>query len=107
MVQTMENGNIWEGGHHLRIQCSTPTELAVFMRNRHLNSDSTAHNSLYHLQKGPDGTSIRIISLRHTDGRLRCNEKDYIMKRTHLEKGMNILQTERTKIYYKGISIDY
>ena len=27
------------------------------MRKRHLNSSSTAHNALYHLQQGLDGTS--------------------------------------------------
>ena len=97
VVQAMKKENIWEGGHHLRIQQSTPIELATFMRKRHLNSDSTGHNSLYHLQKDLDGTSIQIIPLRHIDGGLRCNEKGYIRKGTPLEKGMNILKTERKR----------
>ena len=61
-----------------------------------MNSDSITH-SLYHLQKGPDGTSIQIIPLRRTDGGLRCNGKDYIRKGTCLEKMMNILQTGRER----------
>ena len=92
VVQAIEKGNIWEGGHHFRIQYFALIELAAFMRKRHLNSDSTAQNSLYHLQKGLDGTNIRIIPLRRTNGRLRCNRKCYIRKGTPLEKGMNILQ---------------
>ena len=61
-----------------------------------MNSDSITH-SLYHLQKGPDGTSIQIIPPRCTDGGLRCNGKNYIRKGTRLEKRMNILQTERER----------
>ena len=75
-----------EGTHHLHIQCSTPTKLAAFMRRIHLNSDSTAHNTLYHLQKSLDGTNIQIILLRCTSGGMRCNRKDYIRKGTPLEK---------------------
>ena len=97
VMQATKKENIQEGGHHLRIQCSTPIELATFMRKRHLNSDSTAHNSLYHLQKDLDGTSIQIIPLRRTYGGLRCNEKGYIRKGTPLEKGMNTLTTERKR----------
>ena len=67
------------------------------MKKRHLNSDSTAHNSLYHLQKGPNGTSIQIIPLRRIDRGLRSNENDYIRKGTPLEKGMEILQTKRER----------
>lgn len=47
-----------EGNHHLYIQCFAPIELATFIRQRHLNNDLTAHNTRYHLKKGPDGTSI-------------------------------------------------
>ena len=61
VMQATEKGNIWGGGHYLHIQYSTPTELATFTRKRHLNSDLTAHKSLYHLQKGLDGTSIQTI----------------------------------------------
>ena len=109
VVQATKRKNIWEDGHYLHIQYSAPTELAAFMRKRHLNNDSIAHNSLYHLQKGSDGTSIQIIPLRLTDGGLRCNGKGYIRKGTPLEKGVNILQTERekTKIYCKRVSFDY
>ena len=97
VVQATKKKNIWEDSHYLHIQYSTPTELAAFMRKRHLNNDSIAHNSLYHLQKGSDGTSIRIILLRLTDGGLRCNGKGYIRKGTPLEKGVNILQRERER----------
>jgi len=45
VMQATEKGNIQKGGYHLRIQCSAPPELAAFMRKRHLNNDSTAHNS--------------------------------------------------------------
>ena len=109
VVQATKKKNIREGGHYLHTQYSAPTELATFMRKRHLNNDSTAHNSLYYLQKGSYGTSIPIIPLRLIDEGLRCNGKGYIRKGTPLEKGVNILQTERerTKIYYKRISFDY
>ena len=92
VVQVTKKENIWEGGHHLHIQYFAPTKLAAFMRKRHLNSDLTTQNSLYHLQKGLDGTNIQIIPLRRTDGGLRCNRKCYRRKGTPLEKGMNILQ---------------
>ena len=75
-----------EGNNHLHIQCSASTELAAFMRKIHLNNDTTAHNTLYHLQKGPNGTNIQITLLRCTSGGLRCNRKDYIKKGTPLEK---------------------
>jgi len=81
----------WPSPPHLML--STLIELAAFMRKRHLNNDSTTHNSLYHPQKGPDETSIQVIPLRHTGGRLRCNRKDYIRKGTPLEKGTSILRT--------------
>ena len=48
-MQTKKRWNIWEGSHCLHIECTVPTELAAFMRKRHLNSSSTAHNTLYHL----------------------------------------------------------
>ena len=60
-----------ESNHHLYIQCSAPIELTTFMRKRYLNSDSKACNSLYHLQKGPNGTIIQITPLRRTCGGLR------------------------------------
>ena len=109
VVQATKRKNIWEDGHYLHIQYSAPIKLAAFMRKRHLNNDSIAHNSLYHLQKGSDGTSIQIIPLRLTDEGLRCNGKGYIRKGTSLEKGVNILQMERekTKIYCKRINFDY
>ena len=47
------------------------------MRKRYLSSDFTTHNPLYHLQKGPDGTSIQMVSLKRTDGGLRYNEGLY------------------------------
>ena len=97
VVHATEKGNLWEGGYHLHIQCFAPTVLVAFMRKRHLNNDSTAYNSLYHLQKGPDRTNIQIIPLRHTNGGLRCNENDYIRKGTPLETAMDILQTERER----------
>jgi len=97
VVHATEKGNLWEGGHHLHIQCSAPTVLTAFMRKRHLNSDSTTHNSLYHLQKGPDETNIQIIPLRCTHGGLRCNENDYIREGTPLETRMDILQTQRER----------
>ena len=97
VVHATEKGNLWEGGHHLHIQCPIPTELAAFIRKRNLNSDSTTHNSLYHLQKGSDRTNIQIIPLRRTDGGLRCNGNDYIRKGTPLETAMDILQTERKR----------
>ena len=86
-----------KGNHHLHIQCSASTKLAAFIRKRHLNSYLTAHNTLYHLQKGPNGTSISIVPLRRTDGGLRCNRKGYIRKGTPLEKGRNIPQTKRER----------
>ena len=67
------------------------------MRKRHLNSDSIAHNSLYHLQKGSDGKSIQITPLRRTDGGLRCNGMDYIKKGTPQKEGINILQEKRQR----------
>ena len=67
------------------------------MRKRHLNNDSIAHNSLFHLQKGSDGTSIRIIPLRLTDEGLKCNGKGYIRKGTPLEKRVSILHRERER----------
>ena len=82
--KTTESENIWEGGDHLHIQYFVPIELAAFIRKKHMNCDFTAHNSLYHLQKGPYGTSIQIILLRRTDGGLRCNGKNYIRKGTPL-----------------------
>ena len=69
-----------EGNHHLHIKCFAPTKLAAFMRKRHLNNDSIAHNTLYHLQKGPNGTNIQTIPLRRVGGGLRCNRKYYIRK---------------------------
>ena len=81
-MQATKKGNISKGGRYFYIQCSAPIELAAFMRKRHLNSDSTAHSSLYLLLKGLDGTSIPVIPLRHTGGGLRCNRKYYIKKET-------------------------
>lgn len=59
-VQAKKKGNIWEGGHYLYIQCTAPIELTTFM-----NSNSTTHNILYHLQKGFDGISILIIPVTY------------------------------------------
>ena len=87
-MQTKEKGNIWKCGYRLHIQCTVPTELTAFMRKRHMNSSSTAHNILYHLQKGFDGTSILIILLRHTGGAQRCIRKDYIRKMNPFRKGV-------------------
>ena len=56
------------------------------MRKRHLNSNFTAHSSLYYLQKGLDGTSIQITPLRCIDGGLRCNGRGYIRKGIPLKK---------------------
>ena len=86
-----------EGNHHLYIQYSTPTELTAFLKKRHLNCDFTALNTLYHLQKGLDGTSIQVILLRRTGGGLRCHRKDYIRKWSPLEKGMGIFSNLREK----------
>ena len=97
VVHATEKGNLFEGGHHLHIQCFALTVLAAFMRKRRLNNDSTAYNSLYHLQKGPDRTNIQIIPLRRTNGELRCNGNDYIRKGTPLETTMDILQTKRER----------
>ena len=58
------------------------------MRKRHLNSDFIAQSSLCHLQKGPDGASIQIVLLRHTDRGLRCNGNGlYKEKNTTKKKG--------------------
>ena len=104
VVQATEKGNIWEGGHYFHIQCSAPTELAAFMRKRHLNSDSIAHSSLYLLQKGLDGTSIPMIPLRHTGGGLRCNRKDYIRKGTPRRRDGHFMNWEKENLrsYYKN-----
>ena len=67
------------------------------MRKRHLNNDFTAHNSLYHLQKGLNGTSIQIVPLRCTYGKLRCNGMDYIGKRIPQKEGINTLQEKRER----------
>ena len=46
------------------------------MRKWPQNNGLTAHNSLYHLQKDPDGTSIQRVPLKRTDGGLRCKERN-------------------------------
>ena len=53
-----------------------------------MNSDSTAYNSLYHLQKGPDGTNILKNHLKRTSEGLGCQGRDY-----------NKETSERTKDY--------
>ena len=91
---------------HPHSMLSAPTKLVVFMTKRHLNSDSTAHNSLYHLKKGPNGTSIQVIPLRRTGGRLRYNNKKIKKKRLYKERNpsrkgdehfKNLKKKKRTK----------
>ena len=103
-MQATKKENIWEGGHYFHIQCSAPTELAAFMRKRHLNNDFTAHSSLYLLQKGLDGTNIPVIPLRHTGGGLRCNRKDYIRKGTPRRRDGHFMNGEKENLrsYYKN-----
>ena len=100
-VQIEKRGNICRNYHHLHIQCSTLTKLVAFMGKRHLNSDSTAYNTLYHLQKGLDGTSIQIILLRRIGRGLRCNRKDYIRKGTPLGKGIGKQKLEKRELSVK------
>ena len=57
------------------------------MKKRHLNRSFTAHNTLYHLQKGLDGTSISINTLRRTGERLRFIKGDYIKEMNPSRKG--------------------
>ena len=51
-----------------------------------MNNNFIANNSLYYLQKGPNGTSILRDPLKHTDGRLGYKGRGYIRKETSLEK---------------------
>ena len=50
----------------------------------------TAHNSISHLQKGPNGTSILKDPLKHTNEGLRCKRNDYIRKAIPQKKGLDI-----------------
>ena len=86
-MQAIEKGNIWEGDHHLYIQYSVPIKLAVFMRKRHLNSNSTAHKSLNYLQNGPDGTSIQTILLETYKWRVEMQWKGLYKARNSPGKG--------------------
>ena len=51
-----------------------------------MNNNFIANNSLYHLQKGPDGTSILRDPLKHIDRGLGYKGRGYIRKETLPEK---------------------
>ena len=55
-----------------------------------MNSSSIAHSTLYHLQQGPDGTSILIATQRCTSGGLKCIRRDYIKERNPSRLGVGI-----------------
>ena len=86
-----------ENTSHLCIQYSVPIKLAALMRKWPLNSDFTVHSSFYHLQKGPDGTSIPIVSLKRIDWGLRCKRMGYIRKWSLQKEGIYIFQEKRNK----------
>jgi len=65
------------------------------MRKRHLYSSSTTHNTLYHLQQSPDGTSIPITTHRCTGGELRCIRRDYIREGAPSRKEVEIIELKQ------------
>ena len=52
-----------------------------------MNSNFTTNNSLYHLQKGPDGINILKDPLKRTDEGLGCKERAYIRRGTLQKRG--------------------
>ena len=71
------------------------------MRKRHLNSSSTTHNTLYHLQKGLDGTRISVVPLRRTGEGLKCIRSDYIKEKNPSRKGVSIEKLEKRELSIK------
>ena len=86
-----------ENTSHLHIQYSAPIKLVALIRKWPLNSDFTVHSSFYHLQKGPDGTSIPRVPLKRIDGGLRCKGRGYIRKETLQKEGIDIFQEKINK----------
>ena len=103
---------IWEGDHHLHIQCSVPTVLAAFIRKRHLNSNSIAHKSLSYLQNGLDRTSIQTILPETYKWIAEMQWEGLYKGRNSSKKGdahsaQRKRKEEKTEAYCRRISIDF
>ena len=75
--------------HRLRIQCTTPTQLATLMAKWLLNNTLTTYGTFYHLQQSPNGTSIQVKISGYPSGGLRCTLGSYIRKNDSSRKGEN------------------
>ena len=114
VMQAMEKGNIWGGGHHLHILYSAPTKPAAFIRKKHLNSDSTAHKSLYHLQKGLNETSIQTTPPETYKWRAEIQWEELYKARNssekmdaHLTPKKKKKEREKTETHCKRIIVDF
>lgn len=102
-----------EGNHHLHIQYSAPTELAAFMRKKHLSSNLTAHKSLSYLQNGLNGTSIQTILPETYRWRAKMQWAGLYKAKKLPCKGRCTFNTkkkwkeEKTETYCRKISINF
>ena len=114
VMQAMEKGNIWGGGHHLHILYSAPTKPAAFIRKKHLNSDSTAHKSLYHLQKGLNETSIQTTPPKTYKWRAEIQWEELYKARNssekmdaHLTPKKKKMRERKLKLIVRGLSLTF